>query len=270
VIVRTYGAAGPIVIVLHGGPAAAGEAAPIARALGGSFRVLEPWQRGSGAERLTVSRHVADLHELLTAHRRDRAPALVGESWGAMLALVYAAEHPGDAGPLVLIGCGTFDVLARARLRSVLEERTDDRLRRRLEGLAVEFPDPAERIAKRHELTERLYLFDPAPPDPADADPPRIDVRAHTETWEDMLRLQAAGVYPAAFAAIRSPVLMLHGAYDPHPGGMIRGSLAPYLPQLEYHELERCGHSPWRERAARVEFFAVLRTWLSRHLAAES
>lgn len=72
----------------------------------------------------------------------------------------------------------------------------------------------------------------------------------------------AAGAYPAAFAAIVSPVLMLHGTYDPHPGAMIRDSLLPYLPQIEYREWERCGHSPWRERHARDEFLTVLKRWL--------
>ncbi|HEX2973757.1 MAG TPA: alpha/beta hydrolase, partial [Tepidisphaeraceae bacterium] len=111
---REYGTAGPVVLVLHGGPAAIGEAAPIARGLAGSFRVLEPWQRGSGEKPLTVAQHVADLHHLITC--RGIRPALVGESWGAMLALAYAAAHPASAGPLVLIGCGTFDAVARARL----------------------------------------------------------------------------------------------------------------------------------------------------------
>ena len=87
------------------------------------------------------------------------------------------------------------------------------------------------------------------------------------QTWEDMLRLQAAGVYPQAFAAITAPVLMLHGDHDPHPGATIRDSLAPYLPQLEYRQLAKCGHSPWTERFARDAFFAVLWTWLERSLA---
>jgi len=29
---------------------------------------------------------------------------------------------------------------------------------------------------------------------------------------------------------------MLHGAYDPHPGRMIRDTLARVMPQLEYRE----------------------------------
>ena len=93
-----------------------------------------------------------------------------------------------------------------------------------------------------------------------------FDIRAHTETWEDMVRLQDAGVYPAAFAAITLPVLMLHGTYDPHPGQMIRASLAPFLPQWEYREWEHCGHYPWGEQFVRDEF-AVLRKWLARQLA---
>ena len=78
-----------------------------------------------------------------------------------------------------------------------------------------------------------------------------------------MLRLQKEGVYPEAFAAITSPVIMLHGACDPHPGGLIRASLAPHLPRLEYHEWERCGHYPWLERAARDDFLGYLKRWLT-------
>ncbi len=263
--VRSYGSSGPEVVVLHGGPAAVGEAAPIARGLADSFRVLEPWQRGSGGEPLSVARHIADLHAVMQT-RCAPQPALVGESWGAMLALAYAATYPERTGPIVLVGCGTFDPVARARLQATLDERTDGEMRRRLARLAADYPDPAEQLRKRFELTESLYLYDPLPETEAETELPPLDVRAHTETWADMVRLQEAGVYPAAFALIASPVLMLHGAYDPHPGQLIHASLAPYLPQLEYREWECCGHSPWRERAVRDEFFSVLRAWLGRHL----
>lgn len=258
---------GPMVVVLHGGPAAPGEAGPIARGLEDRFRVLEPWQRGSGEGPLSVARHVADLHELVEAGCPGPAPALVGESWGAMLALAYAAAHPSSAGPIVLIGCGTFDARARARMLEILDERMDDDLRRRLDRLSEECPDPALRLRKRHELTRSLFEFDPIDAGSGREQDEPFDLRAHTETWDDMLRMQERGVYPAAFAAIESPVLMLHGAYDPHPGRMIRASLGPYLPRLEYREWERCGHSPWLETGVREEFFAVMRGWLSRHLS---
>lgn len=224
--VRVHSNEGPTVIVLHGGPAAPGSAAPLARGLAGAFRVLEPWQRGSGEEPLTVARHVADLHEVVLSCGLAR-PALVGELWGAMLALAYAAAHPESAGPLALVGCGTFDPEARAQIGATLEARTSPELRRRLERIPEEISDPLARMARRYELTHSLYNYAPLPPEPDTEPHPPFDLRAHTETWNDMIRLQEAGVYPAAFAAIRSPVLMLHGTYDPHPG---RGSATACSP----------------------------------------
>ena len=276
---RAYGASGPLVVVLHGGPGAPGSVAAVARRLGESFRVLESFQRRSGGEPLTVARHVADLHELLHSRHRsprpgrtkgegqaDDRPALVGHSWGAMLALAYAAAHPGSVAALVLIGCGTFDLVAREHMRQAIDRRMDDALRQRLERLAEEAPDPDARLSLMGDLLLPLYSHDLVADDHEDA-AEAADACGHHETWEDMLRLQEAGVYPGAFRAIHVPVLMLHGAADPHPGRMIRAILQPFLPQLEYREFERCGHYPWLERAAREEFHAVLREWLGRRLA---
>ncbi len=262
--VRTYGQAGPPVVVLHGGPGAPGHMAPVARALADAFRVYEPFQRGSGGVPLRVADHVADLRELVESLGAGARPALIGSSWGAMLALAFAAAHPDLPGPLVLIGCGTFDRMARARMEKILDERTAPRLRQRLERLAGEIPEADRRLMVRARLVLPLYSCDLVT---RDLESEACDARAHEETWADMLRLQDEGAYPAAFSAIRSPVLMLHGAEDPHPGRLIRTSLERYIPHLEYREWECCGHYPWLERAVRDEFFTVLRGWL-KHAAA--
>jgi pimeloyl-ACP methyl ester carboxylesterase len=264
---RTYGTDGPPVIVLHGGPGAPGTVAPVARRLADRFRVLEPLQRGSGGEPLTVARHVADLHELVEARCHGTRPALIGHSWGAMLALAYAAAHTGCPGPLVLIGCGTFDGAARERLRAVREERTDTEFRQRLERLPEEHADPDERLQALGELILTLDSYDLLT---GERELERCDARAHLETWEDMLRLQEQDVYPAAFAAIDVPVLMLHGDHDPHPGRMIHSGLEPIIQRIEYRELERCGHYPWLEKEAREAFFHALNQWLAGKMAGRS
>jgi pimeloyl-ACP methyl ester carboxylesterase len=240
--VRRYGAAGPTVIVLHGGPGAPGYMAPVARALADEFVVLEPLQRPSGGAPLTVAQHIADLDEIVRSlgdgGGGDARPALIGSSWGGMLALAYAAAHPAAARAVVVIGSGTFDLEARARMRALLDERR---------GLSF----------------DAQYTFAAA----GDEETPgrAFDRVANQETWNDMLRLQTEGVYPAAFRAILVPVLMLHGTYDPHPGALIRDGLAPLIPQLEYREWERCGHYPWLEKHARDDFYATLRAWLRAH-----
>jgi pimeloyl-ACP methyl ester carboxylesterase len=258
--VREYGQSGPRVIVLHGGPGAAGHMAPVARGLEGSYRVIEPFQRGSGGERLSVARHVADLYEIITVYAPGSHPALIGASWGAMLALAYAAAHPRLTGSLILVGCGTFDPGASAALHRTIAERMTDDIRARLQ--CADKLDPDQRLKARAEamlpLCARDLLASPHEDD-------HIDARANHETWDDMLRLQTEGIYPAAFAAIKIPVLMIHGSYDPHPGRLIFESLRPYLPQLEYRELERCGHYPWLERATADPFFSLARDWLAHH-----
>ena len=168
----------------------------------------------------------------------------------------FAAAYPEIAGPIVLVGCGTWNIHARAQLIAVLEKRINDNppLRSAIDQLPQQYPDdPRQQMVRRYELTHHLYDFDPLPEQP-DPDIPPFDETAHNETWRDMLRLQEAGRYPAAFAAIRSPVLMLHGSYDPHPGAITRDALLKHISHLEYHELPRCGHSPWRERSARTNF----------------
>ncbi len=250
--------------VLHGGPGAPGHMAPVARGLSDVFQVLEPWQRGSGGEPLSVARHVEDLHELVVSLCQGTRPGLVGSSWGAMLALAYAAAHPETAGPLVLIGCGTFDPAAREQLHATVRARTDAGTRSQLARLPQDYPDRDERLKVLGDLLLPIYSYDLIT---RDTGTEAADARAHEETWADMLRLQAAGVYPAAFDSIVAPVIMLHGAADPHPGHMIRATLGGHLPQLEYREWQRCGHYPWLERFARREFFTVLRDWLQRHMS---
>jgi pimeloyl-ACP methyl ester carboxylesterase len=258
--IRNYGTSGHIVIAVHGGPGAAGSMAPVARGLADSFRVIEPFQEAGS---ITVAGHVADLHQVVQTNLNASRAAIVGHSWGAMLTLAYAAAHPESAGPLVLICSGTFGIPARSRFAANIQARMDTPLRERFEHLDEEFPDRNERLAAMGKMTLQLYSYEL---EVAEWEAELGDSSAGADTWDDMVSLQDSGVYPAAFAAIESPVLMLHGDYDPHPGREIRDSLLPYLPQLEYVELAHCGHYPWIEKSQRNDFFPMLKSWLVRQL----
>ncbi len=246
-------------IVLHGGPGAPGSAAGLARGIGQPFHVYEPFQRRRDDRPLTVARHVGDLQQFIEQHCEVARPAVVGHSWGAMLALAHAAEHPQSVAGVALVGCGTFDPAARSRFEQLCDERGDGDAHRARARLEADGPDPQQRLARWAALLRPIYAFDPIGEDPADW----FDAPGHGESWEDMLRLQREGVHPAAFARFRGRVVMLHGDFDPHPGPMIRDSLLPVLPQLEYRQFDRCGHEPWAERHARRAFFEVLRNWLA-------
>ena len=259
-VVREYGPGVETVIALHGGPAAAGDLAPLARELGRRWHVLEPFQRGSGGQPLSVATHVRDLDDLVRERCGGRRPFLLGHSWGAMLALAYAAEHPAVPAGLILIGCGTFSAAARLEFQARLEARLTPGDRAEIEDVKRTEDDPDRRLAALGRLMRRVYGYDL---EDAGEEAVQVDAVAHEETWADMLRLQRTGTYPAAFGAIRAPVVMLHGAEDPHPGTLIRDDLKMQIPHLEYHEIPKCGHSPWLERQARQLFFETLTACLA-------
>lgn len=262
---RTYGSGGPTVVVLHGGPGAPGSARGLAQALSPAFSVIEPLQRRSGQVLLTVEQHVDDL----SAVAPPRA-AIVGWSWGAMLGLSYAARYPERVAALALVGCGTYDERARELYKQAvarcLGERgivEADRLERQLAQTRV----PAvqdELLGRIGALHMQAEMYDAAPEAELDFSDLPADAAGHSETWEDVLRLQRESIEPQRFSAISARVIMLHGQADPHPGPATRDTLQSFVPQLEYVEFARCGHEPWRERHARARFLTQLSEWLLR------
>lgn len=261
--VRRHGASGPKVVVLHGGPGAPGSAVGLARGLADRFSVWEPLQRRAGSIPLTVSQHVTDLAEVMPAQA-----AVVGWSWGAMLGLSFAARFPDRVQAIALVGCGTYGAAERELYRDRMNQRLGPEGRNRMGSLAQQLESTPASPAMDQLLAEMGRLATTAQSyellDEANDDLPP-DARGYRETWQDVLRLQRDGVEPASFGAIRSPVLMLHGDDDPHPGTDICGTLKRVIPQIDYVGFARCGHIPWRERHARQAFLRALCDWLMRH-----
>ncbi len=100
---RKYGSAPFSVAVVHGGPGAAGEMAPVARELASVCGTLEPLQTSA-----SIDEQVQELQTILKTHG-ELPVTLVGHSWGAWLCFIFAALHPGYVRKLILIGSGPFE-----------------------------------------------------------------------------------------------------------------------------------------------------------------
>ncbi len=247
---REYGEAGERAIVLHGGPAAAGSVEPVARELGRYCRVVEPFQREAGEAKLTVDAHVEDLHDLIKIKCQEEKPTLVGHSWGAMLALAYAASYGDSVSRLILVGCGTFDNASRAEFRARHKKLMTEGKQRQISEIEA-IANVDEKSKQLAHFYDELYAYEMIE---GDRPAVRFDFESHIQSWNDMVRQQEMGVYPQAFSKIKNLVVMIHGQFDPHPGRLIFENLRQYVGQLEYIDLEMCGHSPWEEKSARDEF----------------
>jgi pimeloyl-ACP methyl ester carboxylesterase len=111
------------IVLLHGGGLSSAEWLDVAPALARAHRVVAFDARGCGASdpdperRYGVATIAADLERLRAPLGLDRF-ALVGHSFGAVTACVYAAEHPDAVSAVVLLDGGPADHVRPASLEN--------------------------------------------------------------------------------------------------------------------------------------------------------
>ncbi|MEL6566468.1 MAG: alpha/beta hydrolase [Pseudomonadota bacterium] len=238
---RLHGAGRAGVALLDGGPGASGEVTPVAQALAGlGVTVLEPVQTG---------RVIADV---LAALRDDIAQhstvpvVLMGWSWGAWLACLYAAAHPGDVRKVVLIGCPPFTQSGASQMRQTRSARLS---RAQMAEIAVQ--QHTDRLMQLFDISDAYDPVDiPYPPVSTDWD-------QHRALWAEASALRRSGAMLERALSLTMPVRALHGVYDPHPAEDVRHSLAA-LPDFEMTVIDACGHKPWREAQAWPVFHDLL------------
>jgi proline iminopeptidase len=254
--VRRVGAGRPVV-VLHGGPGADHEyLRPGFDALADGRELIYYDQRGGG--RSPVPRdvpvgwveQVADL-EALRRHWALEQLTVVGYSWGGLLAVLYALEHPGRIGRLALVSPAPTWREARERFEAVFSHRNLDPVfqeeRRVLRESGLRERDPAAFQQRIFELSVAPYFFDPSRA--RDLTPFRVVGRTQLEVWQSLGNYDLRPRLPA-LAGI--PALVLHGEADPVP--IDAAQTAAELLQAEFHPVPRCGHVPY------VEAFDTFRT----------
>jgi pimeloyl-ACP methyl ester carboxylesterase len=253
-LVRTYGAAPFHIVLVHGGPGAAGEMKSLAVDLASSRGILEPLQTAT-----SIAGQIAELKA--TIESCGNPPViLVGFSWGAWLSLMVAAEYPEIVDKMILIGCGPFaeDAAALAletRLNRLGEEERSDFI---ANLMILSDPDAVEKdsaLARLGRLVSKADAYDPI-----EADFDVIEYRGDIfqKVWEEAAEMRRTGELLALGEQIKCPVVALHGDYDPHPTAGVQIPLASALKDFRFILLENCGHKPWIERQARDAFFRIL------------
>lgn len=253
---RTHGLPPYTIAVLHGGPGAPGEMAPVARELADRWGVLEPLQTAH-----SVDGQVAELRADLE-HHADLPISLIGYSWGAWLAYLLAAHRPALVRQLILVSSGPFEPHYASQIMSTRLSRLDDAERQELERLlvALEQQSVANSNAVRTRVGQLLdktdTYYDPLP---VGLQAIAFEPSVYAAVWPEAAELRRSGTLLQLGRQIQCPVVAIHGDYDPHPSAGVRDPLSRTLDDFRFILLERCGHRPWVERQARDEFFAALR-----------
>jgi pimeloyl-ACP methyl ester carboxylesterase len=256
--VRTYGIPPFDVAVIHGGPGAPGEVAPVARELAKAHGVLEPLQTAS-----TVQGQIAELETVLK-QKAQPPVALIGHSWGAMLSFIFAGQCPSLVKRLILVSSGVFEDKYAEHITATRLSRLTEQEMAAVDSLSMALNNPHTTnknrlFAELGNVVSRADAFDPVT---SESEIIECQYDIYRSVWEEVQQLRTAGRLLALGTRIRCPVIAIHGDYDPHPAEGVRTPLSSVLADFTFILLENCGHRPWVERAARDKFYRILQQQL--------
>ncbi len=269
----------PRLLVLHGGPGAHHDyLLPQLLRLAERHDCLFYDQRGGGRSKYdnlqTITWHTQaeDLARVADA-LVDGPLHVVGYSWGALLALLYALDAAGVTLPVVGAPLGdvhrvpprapdSLTLIDPAPITRAHRQTFEDEMARRAQSPAVQAMraelqssglrerDPDAYRQRAFELSVAGYFHDPHRA--RDLTPFRVTGRVQQSVWESLGEFDLA----PHLAAIRCPTLIVHGRQDPIPLASSE-AVAAALPHARLAVLDDCGHVPYVEQPDAL-FAAVL------------
>ena len=268
---------GQPVVVLHGGPDFDHHyLLPDLDRLSDSIRLIYYDQRGRGGsaqgvepQDVTIESEMEDLESLRQYFGLDKA-ALLGHSWGGLLAAQYAVRHPERVSHLVLMNSAPVShndyLLFRQELPgkrapgeveqmkalSSTERYAHGDLENDAEIYRIHFRGTLRRPEQLEQVVRSLRLG--ATPEGV-VNARAIEDRLYEQTW----LLDDYDLLPQ-LAQLRIPALVIHSANDLVPYECA-AHIAGAIPGARLLELEECGHFSYLEcpdavRRAIVELLA--------------
>ena len=257
------------VVLCHGGPGGYDYLKPVADMIDDVCQVIRYDQRGSGRSEVKgpydVSTFVDDLEAIRKHFGFDRW-IVGGHSWGAGLALSYAAEFTSRTRAIIyLSGPGIdpawHDEYGRNRLAALPDNERGEFKRIRAERDHATGSE-RERIQKRiRELSRKTDAYDPtkvdAIPDFQEYPTNNEVNRIVTADWFSYLESED---YRETIYRLQVPTLFFHGLADPRSARFVE-ELAGRLVDDRFHSIAEAGHYPWIEKPEEVR--KVIRSFIS-------
>ena len=262
-------AADPL-LVLHGGPGAHHDyLLPQMLELADEHQLVFYDQRGGGRSRtddrapITWRTHVEDLDQVID--ELDARPlAIVGYSWGGLLAMLHAIEAASGRTRfrperLVLIDPAPVSRTYRARFEAEFARRQTDpkvlALREQLLSSGLRERDPAAFRQRTFELSVAGYFADPGAA--RDLTPFRVTGRVQESVWESLDDYDLTA--PGQLDSVRVPTLIVHGRQDPIP--LESSEAAARALRARLVVLDHSGHVPYVEQPDAL--FRAIRSFLA-------
>ncbi len=253
-LTNTYGKPPYNVVLIHGGPGAIGEMQPVAETLSSDFGILEPLQ-----SKYSIKELITELRESI--EENSNIPVtLVGYSWGAWLATIFASTYPKLVKKIILISSGPFENKYIPMMDQTRKERMTEADRKTLEQLSRELKNTdinkKDTMKKMGNLYNELDSYSPIPHDHSSL---QLDLDMYNKIWYEASKMRERGELLKQLKKTACPIVAIHGDFDGHPAEGVREPLEKYSKDSKFILLKNCGHTPWYEEKARQKFYTVIK-----------
>jgi pimeloyl-ACP methyl ester carboxylesterase len=256
---RIYGSEPFNIAVIHGGPGAPGQVAPLARELSQFYGVLEPFQTAD-----SIEGQILELKN--TLENNAKVPViLIGHSWGAWLSYIFAAEYPQLVKKLILVGSGSYEAEYVAAMNNSRISRLTEEENIRVSELMtiINAPDCKNKKSSLSEFGKLMSKADSFAPICMEDEILDFQPEVFENCMKEARVLRKSKRLLEKGTEIKCPVTAIHGECDPHPFEGVEKPLSKVIKDFKFVLLKDCGHYPWNELYARNKFYEILNGELS-------
>jgi proline iminopeptidase len=243
IFVKQMGEGKPIVF-LHGGPGSEHRFfLPHLEPLASQFQLVFYDQRGCGESSFseeagyTMEEEVETL-EALRQHLEIGRLNLVGESWGSMLALLYASKYPANVSRLFLTAAVGAKTEGYENFGRLLMERLSEEEQERFHQVTEDYKKGKAAAADIFQIIDPYYLYDSD--NLAKKTATISNSIVNSQIGEDILQNYESRISQAALADI--PIMAAQGEGDFLTPDMLEELLLPLIPHAAIEVIPKCGH----------------------------
>ncbi|MDQ1143910.1 proline iminopeptidase [Bacillus sp. SORGH_AS 510] len=254
IFTKVMGTGEPLVF-LHGGPG--GEHRfflPHLQDLSQHFTLIFYDQRGCGQsekatnEDYTMDGEVETLEALRQFYKIEKLN-LVGESWGSMLALLYAAKYPNHVNKIFMTAAVGATMDGFFRFEKELLNRLSIEERKWLEEVSPKVDAGEVDVAEIFKMIDPYYVYSPE----------SLTKKTKTQSnarVNELIGKDIAENYDVSKDANKLgqiPMLVAQGDHDILSPEVLEQVLLSYIPHIEIRGIQNCGHWSVVEKPEQVQ-----------------
>lgn len=235
---------GEAIVFLHGGPGSEHRFfLPHVLPLSQKFKLVFYDQRGCGKSEPSINNQYSmedevKALELLRKELKLEKINLFGESWGSMLALLYATTYPERVNKILLTAAIGVTAEGFTTFGEELEKRLSEEDKVKLSNLEDSLKRGDSSIEEIFRILDRYYVY--SEESLKRKEKTSINTNVNNNIGKDIL--DNYDLTNRLDEIKNIPILIVQGSHDILTPNLIKKLLLKHIPHAELIEIEKCGH----------------------------